>query len=140
MRALVFTPLIWVAGFVLVFVGSMIHITPASAEAIDVPTMTATMFETLEPTGTPMATFTPWPSSTATLSETLTSTPIPATQTPRMIYIHNTVVVKQIIPVVVIVVTTPTTGPTQTPWIITVVVTETPSPTPTETPTETTTP
>jgi hypothetical protein len=138
-KAMLIAPAIWLGGFLLGFLGSIVHITPAAAQE---PTATYTATATLLP-ATTMPTHTPWPSETPTATGTGTSTPIPASQTPRVVYVNQTqvVITRVYIPVVVTVVTTPTSGPTQTPWVVTVIVTptwtptETPSSTPTETPT-----
>lgn len=124
------------------------------AVVLSIPTITKGV-KALQPTATPTVTFTPTATNTPTSTKTPTQVPpsatptdatpsitptLQATQTPRMIYVFQTVIVKTILPVVITQVVTPTPGPTQTPWIITVVVTETPSPTATLTPEPSATP
>ncbi len=153
LRAILFTPLIWVGGFLIVFVGSMVKITPASAEGIT-PTITSTSMITPTQTEYSTPTKTPTPTITNTPMATFTRTTLPPTQTPRVVYIQQTVISREVIPVVVTVVSTViasptigptqtpwfitnTPGPTQTPWLVTVIVTETYTPTATATPTNT---
>ena len=111
---------------------------PAITAGVKAMQPTATSTNTLTPTATNTPTRTPTPTPVPPTGTPTDTTPsvvptVPATQTPRMIYVMQTVIVKTILPVVITQVVTITPGPTQTPWIITVVVTETPSPTPTET-------
>ena len=97
------------------------------------PTATPTITMTFTPTFTPTRTQTPTPSATVTPTNATPSVvpTVPATQTPRIVYVFQTVVVQTILPVVI------TQVVTGTPWIITVVVTATNTPVPTPTPTET---
>jgi len=112
---------------------------------ISIPTITKGV-KALQPTATPTITLTPTATNTPTSTSTRTPLPptgtptdttpsvvptVPATQTPRIVYVFQTVVVQTILPVVI------TQVVTGTPWIITVVVTATNTPVPTPTPTET---